>query len=143
MDVYQREKELCETFKSKIHYNMKYEINSKEINIIVYHNGNSDITLEKNRLDKLYEIFKLDKLGWKKCNSLHYIDIDNRFINKHFFKSNLKKRKYMIDLMYKNIKSKDGYLICSECESKIGFESICTDCCCYYCLELNDDCDCF
>ena len=39
-------------------------------------------------------------------------------------------------------KRKDGYLVCAQCESKIGCNNICGDCFCQHCLEFNDDCKC-
>ena len=39
-------------------------------------------------------------------------------------------------------KNKDGYIVCGQCESKIGCENICGDCFCQNCLEFNDECNC-
>ena len=39
-------------------------------------------------------------------------------------------------------KNKDGYIVCAQCESKIGCENICGDCFCQNCLEFHDDCNC-
>ena len=42
----------------------------------------------------------------------------------------------------KRFKQKDGYVICGQCESKIGCNNICGDCFCQYCLKFNDECNC-
>ena len=94
MDTFQREKEICEIFKSENDYNITYKVNSKEINIIVYHNGNFDVERGKKRLNQLKEIFKL---SYKECKVLNYIDIDNQFITEYFFSNSFNKQKNMVD----------------------------------------------
>ena len=101
MNVFQQEKEFCEIFKSEIDYNIMYEVNSKEINIIVRHNENFDVEKGKKRLNQLKEIFRL---SYNDCRVLNYIDTDNQFINEYFFIKSLNKQKDMVDLIYKNRK---------------------------------------
>ena len=77
MDVFYRERELCELFKSENNgFDINFNINSSEVTISVRHSGNWNSQKGKKNLNKLWENFKLSAIGWENnCKVLNYKDI--------------------------------------------------------------------
>ena len=66
MDVFYRERQLCELFKSENNgFDINFNIKSSEVSIFVRHSGNWDIQKGKKNLNKLWENFKLPVISWK------------------------------------------------------------------------------
>ena len=68
--------------------------------------------------------------------------IEEYGINKMNFKKLTKKINDKKEWNLQRYKTKDGYIVCGQCESKIACNNICGDCFCQHCLEFNDDCKC-
>ena len=94
---------------------------------------------------KVSEEYAINKINFKKLfnegkighDVIKYLPIKPMNFQKETKKINDKKKWNL-----KRFKTKDGYIVCSQCESKIGCNNICGDCFCQNCLEFNDDCKC-
>ena len=82
MDVFYRERQLCELFKSGNNgFDINFNINSGEVAIFVLHYGKWDSQKGKSILNKLWENFKLPVIGWENnCKVLNYKDINGDFL---------------------------------------------------------------
>ena len=106
LDVFRREKQVCEIFKSenasfKIHYN----VNSEEIIITVSHKGNWNVEIGKKRLNELWRIFRLYQLGWEtECIVFNYENSSKEIeICEYFFRTSINKQKNVVDLKHNNV----------------------------------------
>ena len=76
MDVFSRERELCELFKSKnSNKNQKvvYTIEANAVTISIFHKGSLDYKRMGFILNILWDNFKLPIIGWKQtCSIVRY-----------------------------------------------------------------------